>query len=145
VTPALLQNVPGGPELIEWFGGYAPRFHDAEVLGLTLDREGARCSLRVHGFEMTSEVDGRGYFVCKRHAVVTFALVGLTALELADFAEQNALMGLTIDRNDDGGFRLELDPANGLSGSIEARTLEISIEPGIPPGSQYLGLARGSA
>ena len=42
MTPALLQNVPGGPELIEWFGGYAPRFHDAEVLGLTLDREAHR-------------------------------------------------------------------------------------------------------
>ena len=54
-------------------------------------------------------------------------------------------MGLTIDRNDDGGFRLELDPANGLSGSIDARSLDISIEPGIPPGSQYLDLAKESA
>jgi len=144
VTPELLRNVPGGPELIQWFGGYAPRFHDAEVLNLTLDREEPRCSVRVHGFEMTSEVDSGGYFVCIKHATVTFHLIELMALELADFNGQNALMGLTITRNLDNGFRLEFDPAFGLSGTIEARRLEISIEPGIPPGSQYLGLAHTS-
>ena len=141
MTPELLRSVPGGPELIQWFG-YAPRFHDAEVLGLTLDREEPRCSLRVHGFEMTSEIDSAGYFICAKHATVTFDLIDLTALEIADFNGQNALMGLTIERGLDGGFRLELDPAYGLSGTIEARRLEISFEPGIPAGSQYLKLAQ---
>ena len=59
----LLNRVPGGPELVEWFG-YAPCFHDAEVLCVTLDREDyASCSIRVHGFEMTNEVDTNGFFV----------------------------------------------------------------------------------
>jgi hypothetical protein len=126
---------------MEWFGGYAPRFHDAEVLGLTLDREGATCSLRVHGFEMTSEVDARGYFVSTKHVVVTFLVGDLTELELTDFGWQNALMALSIDFGLDAQFRLELDPANGLSGVIQGRTLSIAIEPGIPPCSQYLRLA----
>jgi hypothetical protein len=136
----LLDGVPGGRELVDWFGGYAPRFHDAEVLGLTLDRERATCSIRVHGFEMTGDVDAKGFYICTKHVVVTFLVGDLTELELADFGMQNALMGLSIDRGLDGQFRLELDPANGLSGVIEGRTLEITIEPGIPPGSQYLEL-----
>jgi hypothetical protein len=80
----LLNRVPGGPELVEWFG-YAPRFHDAEVLGVTLDREDATCSLRVHGFEMTSSVDENGFYVCTKHVVVTFLVRDLTELELDGF------------------------------------------------------------
>ena len=136
----LLNRVSGGHELLEWFGGYAPHFHDAEVLGLTLDRQGATCSVKVHGFQMTKEVDAKGLYVCTKHVVVTFLVGELTELELSDFGSQNALMGLSIARGLDGQFRLELDPANGLSGIIEGRTLEIAIEPGIPPGSQYLRL-----
>ncbi len=136
----LLNNVPGGRELVSWFG-YAPRFHDAEVLGLSLDRIGATCSIKVHGFEMTREVDSAGFYVCAKHAVVTFLLGDLMCCELADFNHQNALLGLTIERGLDGQFRLELDPANGLSGIIEGRTLEIAIEPGIPADSQYLKLS----
>jgi hypothetical protein len=136
MTPELLANVPGGPELIAWFG-YAPRFHDAEVLGLTLDRDGPRCSLRVHGFEMTREVDEAGYFVCAKHVVVVFHLTDLRVLELNDFNHQNALMGLTITREPDAGYRLELDGAHGLSGVMQGRQLEIELEPGVPPDSQY--------
>ncbi|MBO9547006.1 Imm50 family immunity protein [Caulobacter sp.] len=132
----LLSNVPGGHELVSWFG-YAPRFHDAEVLGVTLDRIGATCSIKVHGFEMTREVDAAGFYVCTKHVVVTFLLGDLTSLEFADFNHQNALMGLSIKRGLDGQFRLELDPANGLEGVVEGWTLEISIEPDMPAGSQY--------
>jgi hypothetical protein len=136
----LLNKVPGGHELLTWFGGYAPRFHDAEVLGLTLDREGATCALRVHGFEMTSEVDPKGFFVCTKHAVVTFFIGGLAELELYDFNDQNALMELAVTRDAERRFRLELNSSYGLSGVIVGQTLRIAIEPGIPPGSQYLKL-----
>jgi hypothetical protein len=136
----LLSQVPGGQELLAWFGGYAPRFHDAEVLGLTLDREGATCALRVHGFEMTNEVDANGFFICTKHAVVTFVVGWLAELELHDFGDQNALMGLAITRDEQARFRLELDPANGLSGVIVGHTLRIAIEPGMPAGSQFLKL-----
>ena len=134
----LLSAVPGGPELLDWFGGHAPRLHDAEVLEIILDRRGPVCSIKVHGFEMTPEVDASGYFVCTRHAVITFRLDEVTRLELEDFSHQNALMGLGVARTASGGFCLELDPANGVSGLVEAQRLEISIAPGIPPGSIYL-------
>jgi hypothetical protein len=132
----LLNAVPGDPELLDWFG-YAPRLHDSEVLSVAFDREGPTCILRVHGFEMTPEVDARGYFVLTKHLVITFRLGELTGMQLDDFGFQNALMGLSISRGPDQRFRIELDPANGLGGFIEGLTLSITIEPGIPAGSMY--------
>ncbi|WP_168074621.1 Imm50 family immunity protein [Caulobacter sp. SSI4214] len=136
MTPELLRNVPGGPELVAWFG-YAPRFHDAEVLSVILDRDEPRCSLRIHGFEMTSEVDAQGFFVCTKHTIVTFHLIDLLNIELSGFNGQNAVMDLSISRGLDAGFRMVIDDAWGLAGTIEARQLEIELQPGIPAGSQY--------
>jgi hypothetical protein len=56
-TPELLGELSGGSELIQWFDGHVPSFHDAEVLSLSLDRDSARCEIRIHTFAMTSEVD----------------------------------------------------------------------------------------
>jgi hypothetical protein len=136
----LLNQVSGGPELLKWFG-YAPRFHDAEVLRLDFDREGATCHLVVHGFEMTKEVDARGFFVCTKHVVTTFLLKELTNMEIDGFSSQNAVLGITIMREPGVEFRIEIEPANGLGGVIGGRSLEITMVPGIPPGSQYARLA----
>jgi hypothetical protein len=130
-TAAFLGEIPGGSQLLEWFG-YAPRFHDAEVLTVTLDREGPRCTIAIHGFEMTPEVDSDGYFILTKHVVVSFHLEGVSLLELGGFAEQNYLMGLSLSRTGDGQFRLELDPCGGLGGCVEARAMSIAIEPGKP-------------
>ncbi|MBI2262837.1 MAG: hypothetical protein HYU62_14370 [Caulobacterales bacterium] len=133
----LLNAVPGGAELVEWFDGHAPRFHDAEVISIAFDRAGPTCLLRVHGFKVTSAIKPDGHYVFEGHAVVTFRIDETTGMQLDDFNHQNALMGLSIVGRPDEGFRVELDPAYGLSGFVEGRSLSISIEPGIPPGSQY--------
>lgn len=134
----LLTAVVGGPELLDWFGGRAPSFHDAEVLSITLDRNGASCTFKIHAFEMTSEIDGRGYFVSTRHTVVTLRFGEVSDLELADFNHQNVLMGLSLSKSPEDEFVLNLDPAYGLGGTLRGRTLSIAVEPGIPEGSQYL-------
>ncbi len=133
----LLNAVPGGPELVEWFDGHAPRFHDAEVTSIAFDRTGPTCLLRVHGFKVSRAVKPDGPYVFKGHAVVTFRIDEVTEMQLDGFNHQNALMGLSIAHGPNEGFRVELDPAYGLSGFVEGRSLSIAIEPGIPPGSQY--------
>jgi hypothetical protein len=139
VSAAIIGGISGGQELLQWFEGRMPSFHDAEVLALSLDRATACAILKVHAFEMTSEVDSRGYFVCTRHVVVTFKLSWISSIELDGFNHQNALGGLKVSRMDDGEIRLDLEPAYGLGGFILAREVEISIAPGIPAGSQYPG------
>ena len=99
---------------------------------MALDREGATCSVRVHGFEITNEVDADGYFVCTKHVVVTFVFRDLTQLRLDGFNHQNAVMAITIGRGLDAQFRMEIEPAYGLGGVIEGRELEITLDPGIP-------------
>ena len=133
----LLKGVPGGPELIAWFGGRVPRFHDAEIVELVLERTQSRCRLKVHAFVPTPELDAKGCFVCTKHVIVTFQLTDVCELELTGFNHQNAILGLSLSRQPNGNLLLELDPAYGLGGAIEAGSVEISLEPGIPHDSIY--------
>jgi hypothetical protein len=130
-----LSEIAGGPDLLAWFGGCLPSFHDAEVLGLELDRNGAICRMRVHTWEMSREVDEAGYYRRVRDVVVSFEVGGVTELNLDGFNHQNVVFGLYVERSDDG-FRMELEPSYGLSGTITARTLRVALEPGVPPGSR---------
>ena len=133
----LLKDVPGGPELIAWFGGRLPSFHDAEVVEVLLERRDSRCRLKIHGFEITSDLDEKGYFKSIRHAVVTFHLDRVSALELADFNHQNVIDRLSLTQTAAGGFLLQMEPCYGLFGKVEAASLRISLEPGIPEASVY--------
>lgn len=145
MSAAIVGGIPGGPELLQWFAGRMPSFHDAEVLSLALDRDAASAILRVHAFQMTSELDARGHYICTRHVVVVFKLSWIGSMELDGFNHQNALEGLKVSRTDDGEVRFDLEAAYGLGGFIQAREVEIGIEPGIPAGSQYLCATSGTA
>lgn len=137
VTPPItkaeiLNEVPGGADLLRWFEGRVPSFHDAEIISVTLDREGISGNIRIRTFEMTSDVDAQGYFVLKKHVVVGFQLSGITGLELTDFNHQNVIYGLALTRTESGDFKLELEPCYGLFGFIEAQTVTIDIQPVVP-------------
>jgi hypothetical protein len=128
-VPIDLQTIPGAAELENWFG-YWPTFHDAEIISLNLNRKGSS-SLHVHTWDMTKEVDEKGYYVLAKHVVVEFALETVSGLNLNGFNHQNVLFGLGIEKSD-SGFRLTLDECYGLAGSIEAERISIRITPGKP-------------
>ena len=144
---SILSEVPGGAELVAWFG-YAPGFHDAEILDLHLDRSGVSL-LRLHTWRMTRDVDEKGYFILDKHIVVAFSLEKITALKPEGFSGQNVIYGLTLRRYGTGdevpgtefhtsaepspqdyGFILE--PTYGLWGVIYARKISITLSPGKP-------------
>jgi hypothetical protein len=141
---AIYHAVPGGAELVRWFG-QAPSFHDAEILSLDLRRKG-QSVLRLYGWINTGEVGQDGYFVLDRHAVVTFALDEVMDLQLDGFSIQNVIGGLVLRRAPDRPERrghlgldplpqdieIQLEPCYGLSGLIRARAVSISFEPGKP-------------
>jgi hypothetical protein len=128
----LLLDVPGGADLLRWFDGRVPTFHDAEVLTLALDRKAETDNVSIYTFELTPDLDEKGFFVLTKHVAVCFQLSGITNLELTDFNHQNVIDGLLLSRTESGGFRLELKPCWGLSGFIEAQTVTIGIKPGKP-------------
>jgi Immunity protein 50 len=128
-VPTEVEHIPGVAELHDWFG-YWPGFHDAEIISLYLNRKGIS-SLRVHTWEMTKQVDEKGYYVLPKHIVVEFLLENVSALNLAGFSHQNVIFGLDIEKTG-SGFRLTLDECYGVAGSIEAERLSLRITPGKP-------------
>ena len=134
-TERLVHQIPGGTDLIGWFG-YWPSFHDAEVTAIELARTGwSRIS--VHTFEATKEVTATGHFACHKHAIINFLLTDIRAIELAGFNHQNVLAGLTISQ-EEGVYVLSLVGCYGVDALIRAADVRIELVPGAPPDSQYL-------
>ena len=74
-----------GNELERIFGEW-PSFHDAEVIRASLDRssdEAPTLELVIQVFQMTPEVDSKGYFVLKNHTEVRmlFTKIALSRFE----------------------------------------------------------------
>lgn len=127
--PGELEGIAGARELYEWFG-YWPSFHDAEVISLQLNRRGVS-SMAVHTWEMTNEVDARGYYVLRKHIVVIFLMEDISDLNLEGFSSQNVIFSLGLTKKDDV-FELSLDRSYGLAGTILAKRVEIRMTPGKP-------------
>lgn len=126
---SIIDRLPGGKELCDWFGE-APRFHDAEIIDLFLNRSG-RSEIRLRTWKMTDNVGPDGLFERTKHVVVTIRVDEIADLRLEGFSTQNVIFGLTIDRVEDG-YKIVLDPCYGLSGQLVARRVDISYEPGTP-------------
>jgi hypothetical protein len=124
-----LLEIHGAQGLYDWFG-YWPKFHDAEVVSLHLDRR-EPSSLLVHTWEMTNKVDDRGYYAMEKHVVVEFLLEEIAKLELHGFSHQNVIFGLDLEKQDEG-FVVSLDPCYGLTGTIQAKKITIRLTPGKP-------------
>ena len=127
--PAHLQEIPGSAELHDWFG-YWPSFHDAEIISLHLNRKGPS-SLCVHTWEMTKEVDERGYYVLAKHVIVEFTFEGVSDLDVSGFNHQNVIFGLDVEKME-SGFQVNLSGCYGIEGSITAGKISLQLTPGSP-------------
>jgi Immunity protein 50 len=150
-SPDVLNSIPGGPELLAWFGGYVPSFHDAEIIDLHLNRTGAS-TLRIHAWEMDPDHRTEEWPPFTKHVIVTFVLEGIIGLDLEDFSPQNVIMGLEVRRGTDEThsfgmswldkppappefYEIDLVPIYGLAGTIRARRVSIQLTPGKPSDS----------
>jgi hypothetical protein len=129
-------QIEGVDEIVKWFG-YWPRFHDAEVLSISLDRwTGSRVA--IYAFERTSGVDSSGYYVTSKDAVITFTLEGfpvdaegIVNTRIEYFNNQNVLMNAAIEILPQG-YALMLQGVFGVTGQICGERVRVSIEPGRP-------------
>lgn len=130
-----LNAVVPGADKVEALYGRWPSFHDAEVVELRLRRAGGS-TIKVHVFAMTDRVSETGHFVTENHAIVTFALEGISDCELYGFNQQNVISALMIQAGE-SGYELTLGGCYGLEGKVVASKLSIEIELGVPPDSIY--------
>jgi hypothetical protein len=137
-TISILNEIPGGREVVGWFGGW-PEFGDAEVVELRLVRKGPS---RLRLAAMVSEGgkhQGRPF----KHAVFDFSLRDMIDVHLDGFGRQNVVGGLRLRRAPDramhpsllghapvpGEVEIELAPCAGAFGTIRCTIAKIAITP----------------
>ena len=135
-----IETLIGGSEKLTDIFGYWPSFHDAEVLELHLWRGYVEpkkdififpvLTLKVHVWEMTSEVDSNGYFVLRHHTLVTLRFREIEDLRIEAFNHQNAIFGLTIvqrvrESNVSPYFSVELKRAFGIDSTFKCLGIEV--------------------
>ncbi len=128
-------------EAVTGIFGCWPSFHDAEVLSVRLDRcgpsaaRGPTIDTKIHVFEMTSEVDERGFYVCRFHTLVTLRFLQVENLRIDDFNCQNALWGLEIidvsaRQMEDVKFEVHFSPSFGVGMDFVCKAvLVVAAEP----------------
>lgn len=83
----VLASIPGGAELIAWFGK-APTFHDAEIETIEVGRRGGLLTVQ-YWRDIEEVYSGKATYV-------TFAFEKLVDLELDGFYDQNVLFELVL-------------------------------------------------
>ena len=128
-------------ELLTSIFGRWPSFHDAEVIWLRFDRrattlgDGPTVEALIHAFEMTNDVDAKGYFILRNHVLVHLRFSRVVQVTMDGFNHQNAIMGLDITSTRDRqmehiNFEIQFDPAFGLAAGFQCDEIEVvGIEP----------------
>jgi hypothetical protein len=93
-------SITGADQVTKIFG-YWPSFHDAEVIRLEFVRRDPLVSgpillADIHAFEMTDQIDSEGFYVLRKHTLVSLRFEGIDRLKLEGFNHQNALSGLDV-------------------------------------------------
>ena len=100
-----------------------PSFHDANVVAYELGSDSI--SLTLHTWLMTDELDPKGYFVLRNHALVEFRFGSLHDLQMDTFGPGNILSGLEMSQSNPASFHVELGSVMDMSGSFSARSGEV--------------------
>ena len=105
--------------------GFWPTFHDAHLLrARCVD---GKCSVVLHVFEMTDEVDGAGYFILIKHHLVTLDLLDVSSSSMPEGYDGDILDSIEARRSDSGAvveFESAVDPDR--SWQVECREARIS-------------------
>lgn len=121
--------IAGHQDVVDHFG-YWPSCHDSPVLRFT--HLGDEIELHLEAWEMTPEVDSRGYFVLTKRHHIGFRFSGIVSTQLESFLPENILYELGFSSVSDFAasqqFEIILDSAMGsdLCGSFVARSGQVT-------------------
>lgn len=132
--------IQGSEKLLQIFGDW-PSFHDAEIINLHLWRGNVDpgrnvyqfpvLTLDVHHWELTREVDAKGFLVLRHHTRTTLTFSDVQTVELKGFNQQNAILSLSIKRLERAEmpspyFSVEIQAAFGLEASFTCLGVEVT-------------------
>ena len=136
---AIATLIEGSGKLTGIFG-YWPTFHDAEIVELQLWRGDVYpdtkkyvfpvLTVKLHVWELTSEVDTAGYLVLRKHTLTTLRFHDVLDLRIDGFNQQNSILELSIARkqNTEGPgrtFTVNFDPAFGMGAEFTCSRIEV--------------------
>jgi hypothetical protein len=144
----IAEKIHGSHLLTDIFGRW-PSFHDAEVISMELCRNltgipRPTLKARIHVFEMTSEVNDRGYYVLRNHVLVGFVFRGIDEFSMNGFNQQNALwgleiLGITSRQMEFLRFEVHFASSFGVEATFKCHSVEIeTLEPYTPDVSDNL-------
>ena len=114
---------------LEEIYGYWPSFHDAEIHEIKLKRniKGSETLLEliIHLFEMTSDVDKRGYYKLTKHNLVTIRFEEIEDMQLENFNHQNSIFELEIVKLDKDFNKVDIYSSHGCFGSFKCKRIEV--------------------
>jgi len=132
--------IDGSEKLTSIFGRW-PSFHDAEVVELHLwrgdsvrERSHPRfpvLTAKIHLWDLTNEIDARGYYVLKNHTLATIRFHDVLDLEIKGFSNQNVIFGLpiTTQERSEGPwkrtFTVEFEPVSEFGATFQCSRIEI--------------------
>jgi hypothetical protein len=80
----------------------------------------------IHHWQMTNEVDSKGYFVLKHHTLTALRFFGVSELQLAGFNHQNVLWNLEISESDsEPRFSISMPTSFGCDASFRCRRIRV--------------------
>ena len=127
-TPKGIENA----ELLESIFGCWPSFHDAEIDSIVITREGdsgPQMDISIHHWQMTSEVDSKGYYVLKHHTLTTLRFSKIGDLQLAGFNGQNVLWDIEISPNgvpeSESAFSVSMPTSYGCEASFKCGRIRV--------------------
>jgi hypothetical protein len=123
--------------------GRWPSFHDAKVVAYEMS--GNAIGFTLHAWDMTDEVDEKGRYVLKNHALVSFRFTGIHDVNMDSFSSNNILYALDFIPGSDASFKVALDSVMDMDGSFSARFGEVtSVAPCTSGGEKLQVLERTS-
>lgn len=98
--------------------GVPVAFHDAEVVSVSIERTtttgDVTLQIEVFVWRTKQTVTADGFFERDNFAIATLRFERVWDLAIEEFNNQNVILDLSITLQDDGRFRVVLDPPYGL-------------------------------
>ncbi len=129
----------------DWFGHW-PSLHDAEVLSINFDRcadKGApSISAIVHAFQVTPDVDSKGFYKLIKHCLIHFQFDGVEENTLKWFNHQNVIEDIFLGpaKGYNGQDLIGIEFASIYGAQLDFKCLAVkvlSIEPFAPSSGVY--------
>lgn len=132
-------RIKGSEKLTQIFG-YWPSFHDAEVMELNLWRGNVNpekgqynfpvCTVTLHLWEITDEVDSKGFYVLRNHTLASIRFFDAQELNVEGFNHQNAIARLDIAEEQGSEatrrlFNVRFPAAFGMDASFKCSRIEV--------------------